>query len=88
MLELVVARYRKEKLRRYIRADAALAKPEIYEFLEAEGYDYAIRLPANPVLQEHIGQLITRPMGGPPNDVRRYYASLSYHAATWDKRHR
>ena len=61
MLEPVVARYRKKKLRRYFRADAAFAKPEIYEFLEAEGYGYAIRLPANPILQGHITHLLTRP---------------------------
>jgi len=48
----VVARYRGPPLRRYFRADAAFAKPEIYEFLEAEGYAYAIRLLTNAVLQE------------------------------------
>ena len=37
-MEPVVARYRERKLRRYFRADAAFVKPEIYEFLEAEGY--------------------------------------------------
>ncbi len=31
-------RYRPRKLRRYFRGDAAFARPEIYEFLEAEGY--------------------------------------------------
>jgi hypothetical protein len=41
--------------RRYFRGDAAFANPEIYEFLEAEGYGYAIRLPTNPVLQGKIG---------------------------------
>ena len=47
-----VARYRERDLRRYFRGDAAFANPEIYEFLEAEGYGYAIRLPANRLLQE------------------------------------
>jgi hypothetical protein len=47
VLEPVVERYRNRDLRRYFRADAAFAKPEIYEFLEAEGYAYAIRLPTN-----------------------------------------
>jgi hypothetical protein len=40
--------------RRYFRGDAAFAMPETYAFLEAEGYKYAIRLPANAVLQESI----------------------------------
>ena len=30
--------------RRYFRGDAAYANPGIYEFLEAEGYKYTIRL--------------------------------------------
>jgi hypothetical protein len=50
VFEPVVARYRDRKLRRYFRTDAAFAKPEIYEFLESEGYAYAIRLPTNAVL--------------------------------------
>jgi len=29
------------------RADAAFAKPEIYEALERRGVDYVIRIPAN-----------------------------------------
>jgi hypothetical protein len=51
VLEPVVARYRQHKVRRYFRADAAFANPEVYEFLEAEGYKYTIRLPANQVLR-------------------------------------
>ena len=51
MLEPVVARYRGKVSRLYFRADAAFANPEVYEFLEAEGFKYAIRLPANGVLQ-------------------------------------
>jgi Transposase DDE domain group 1 len=34
-LETVVARYRERDLRRYFRADAAFANPEVYAFLEA-----------------------------------------------------
>jgi hypothetical protein len=51
VLKPVVARYRERDLRRYFRADAAFANPEVYEFLEAEGYKYTIRLPANRILQ-------------------------------------
>ena len=36
--------------RRYFRGDAAFANPEIYEFLEVEGFKYTIRLPANTIL--------------------------------------
>ena len=41
VLEPVVVRYRGRQLRRYFRADAAFAAPEVYEFLEAEGFLYA-----------------------------------------------
>ena len=83
VLEPVVARYRGKSLRRYFRADAAFASPEVYAFLEAEGYKYAIRLPANRVLQESIGHLLKRPVGRPPGEVRRSYASFSYQAQSW-----
>ena len=48
-------------LRRYFRGDAAFAAPDIYEFLESEGFLYAIRLPKNQILQESIAHLLTRP---------------------------
>jgi hypothetical protein len=88
VLEPVVERYRERDLRRYFRGDAAFASPDIYEFLEAEGFLYAIRLPKNQVLQESIAHLLRRPVGRPPNHVRRYYANFSYQAGTWDKARR
>jgi hypothetical protein len=45
-------------LRIYFRADAAFAMAGIYECLEAERIKYAIRLPANQVLQNRIGYLL------------------------------
>jgi hypothetical protein len=83
VLEPVIARYRKRNMRRYFRADAAFANPEVYEFLEAEGYKYAIRLPANQILQERIAPLLKRPVGRPPVEVRRFYANFSYQAQSW-----
>ena len=78
-------RYRARWLRRYFRADAAFAMPEVYEFLEAESFRYAIRLPANRVLQQSIAHLLRRPVGRPPKEVRRYHASFSYQAQSWTK---
>ncbi len=60
----------------------------MYEYLEAEGFLYAIRLPRNQVLQESIAHLLTRPVGRPPNHVLRYYASFSYQAGSWSKKRR
>ena len=69
----------------YFRADAGFANPEVYEFLEAERIKYAIRLPANRVLQDRIGHLLKRPVGRPPNEVRRFHANFSYQAGSWTK---
>ena len=63
VLKPVVARYRGKVSRLYFRADAGFANPTVYEYLEAEGIKYVIRLPANRVLQERIGHLLTRPWG-------------------------
>ena len=41
--------------------------------------------PTNLVLQQSIGHLLTRPIGRPPNHVRRYYASFSYQAGSWEE---
>ena len=69
----------------YYRADAGFANPEVYEYLEAEGMKYAIRLRKNNVLQERIGYLLTRRVGRQPNDVRRSYANFHYQAGSWSK---
>jgi hypothetical protein len=85
VLEPVVARYRGVVKRLYFRGDAAFANPEIYEFLEAERIGYTIRLPANRMLQDRIGYLLKRPVGRPPEEVRRYYANFTYQAGSWKK---
>jgi hypothetical protein len=85
VLKPVVARYRGKVSRIYFRADAGFANPDVYEYLEAEGIKYAIRLPANRILQERIAYLLKRPVGRPSLDVRRSYASFNYRAASWTK---
>jgi hypothetical protein len=88
VLKPVVVRYKERKVRLYFRGDAAFASPQLYEYLEAQGFLYAIRLPANKVLQSSIAHLLSRPVGRPPNHVRRYYASFSYQAGSWDSKRR
>ncbi len=88
VLEPVVTRYKERDLRRYFRGAAAFASPDMYEYLEAEGFLYAIRLPKNQILQESIAYLLTRPVGRPPNHVLRFYASFSYQAGSWDRKRR
>ena len=88
VLEPVVERYKERQVRLYFRGDAAFASPDIYEYLEAEGILYAIRLPANKVLQESIAHLLRRPVGRPPKYVQRFYASFSYQAGSWNRKRR
>ena len=88
VLKPVVVRYQGRNLRRYFRGDAAFALPDLYEYLEAEGFLYAIRIPKNQILQESVAHLLTRPVGRPPNHVLRFYASFSYQAGSWDRKRR
>jgi Transposase DDE domain group 1 len=88
VLEPVIARYRNQRIELYFRADAAFAQPEIYELLEAEDIRYAIRLPANQVLQRRIGHLLTRPVGRPPKKPVVFYANFRYQAQGWTQARR
>jgi len=88
LLEPIVTRYREQSIRRFFRADAAFARPEVYEFLEAERFAYAIRLPANEVLQRQIAHLLTRPVGRPPKKPKVLYHSFEYQAGSWDRSRR
>ena len=67
----------------WFRADAAFAKPEIYEALEERGVKYAIRLPANDSLMRDIEELLSRPVGRPSNKPLIWYKGFLYQAASW-----
>jgi hypothetical protein len=88
VLEPVVERYQDENLVRYFRGDAAFADPNIYCFLEAEDYFYAIRLKGNNILYKHIEHLLTRPVGRPPKKPIIQYHNFYYKAASWSKSRR
>ena len=60
----------------------------MYDYLEAEGYNYAIRLKANTVLQGRIAHLLKRPVGRPPKHVQRFYASFGYQPGSWSRKRR
>src|SRR5580692_8407920 len=74
-----------QRLTHLFSGGRGLRDPEVYEYLEAEGIKYAIRLPANSVLQGRIGYLLMRPVGRPPNEVRCYYPNFTYQAGSWSK---
>ena len=85
ILETIVERYQKRRMRLLFRADAAFAKPEVYEYLEPRDIGYAIRLPANEVLQEHIKHLLKRPVGRPPKKPIIWYHDFRYQAGSWNR---
>jgi hypothetical protein len=65
------------------RADAAFAKPEIYEALEKRSLKYAKRLPANDSLERDIAELLTQPVGRPSHKPGVWYKGFLYQAASW-----
>jgi len=76
VLEPVVARYQGRNIPCYFRADAAFANPELYEYLEAEGFEYAIRLPGNDALLWDIEPMLTGPVGRPSSTPIGWYAGF------------
>jgi hypothetical protein len=89
VLRPVLARYSAETrpsiTRRRFRADAAFAIPALFDLLEAEGWDYAIRIKGNAKLHERIAWLTKRGPGRPPHHVVRHYTSFHYRAKSWSK---
>ena len=65
------------------RADAAFAKPEIYEALEERGVKYAIRIPSNDNLERDIAELLPRPVGRPSAKPLVEYKGFLYQAESW-----
>jgi len=81
----VIDRYRARGQTVVVRADAAFALPALYEALERRGVRYAIRLPANDILERRIEDLLTRPRGRPSHAPLVRYRSFEYQAASWDR---
>ena len=88
VLEPILSRYEETGVRRYFRADAAFAKPNIYEYLEERRVFYAVRLPSNDVLQREIAPLLLRPLGRPPKRPVVLYDDFWYRAGSWDRARR
>ena len=85
LLEPIVRRYAGSGLRKQFRGDAGFARPEIYEYLEEHDFLYAIRLPANAVLERMIEPHVKRPETLEPGDPVVTYRDLLYQAGTWDR---
>ena len=69
-------------------ADAAFAKPEIYEATEERGVDYVVRIPVNRSLELEIEDILFRPPGGPSRKPLVRYKSFRYQAGSWSRARR
>ena len=78
-----IARQQAEGLRVAFRADAAFARPAIYERLEQHDVDYAIRMPANKALEVEIEDILFRLPGRPSRKPLVRYKSFRYQAKSW-----
>jgi hypothetical protein len=85
LLNPIVKRYKNKNIRKYFRGDTAFTKSEVYEYLESNGFLYAIRLPANEILQKEIQHLWARPVGCPPKKPIVQTYDFMYLAAIWNK---
>ena len=84
VLAPAVERYQRDGVCLLFRGDAAFAKPEIYEYLELKVIEYAIRLPANTILEQEIKHLLKRPEGELPEKPVICYHDFQYQAKSWD----
>ena len=80
-----IKRQQGEGQRVTFRADAAFAKPAIYEALEDRGVDYVMRIPANKNLELEIEDMLFRPPGRPSLKPLVRYKSFRSQAASWSK---
>jgi len=81
----IIDRYRARAQTVVVRADAAFALLALYEALERRGVRYAIRLPANNILERRIQDVLTRPRGRPSHAPLVRYRSFEYQAASWSR---
>jgi hypothetical protein len=78
-----IARQQRQGKDVVVRADAAFAKPELYEALEVRGVKYAIRIPSNDILEREVAEMLKRSVGRPSHKPVVRYKSFQYQAAKW-----
>jgi hypothetical protein len=70
----------------WLRADAAFANPENYEYCEEERITYFIRLPSNASLERLLGPHLVRPVGRPlKSGIQVKTVDLLYQARSWSR---
>jgi hypothetical protein len=85
-LKPMVERYRPWFKLFWMRADAAFANPETYEYCEEHRITYFIRLPGNAILMRLLEPYLNRPVGRPPKSgIQVKVVDLQYQAKSWHK---
>ena len=88
LLNPIVERYATSRLRKQFRGDAGFARPDICEYLEEHEFLYAIRLPANAVLERELAACLERPEELEPWHPVVTYHDFAYQAGTWERARR
>ncbi len=82
----LVERYRPWFKLFWVRADAAFANPETYEYCEEQRITYFIRLPSNANLMRLLEPHLNRPVGRPPKSgIQVKIVDLHYQAKSWSR---
>jgi hypothetical protein len=82
----LVQRYRSWFKLFWLRADAAFANPETYEYCEEERIPYFIRLPSNVSLERLLAPHLGRPVGrSPQSGIQVKIVDLHYQAKSWSR---
>jgi len=82
----MVERYRPWFKFFWLRADAAFANPETYEYCEEHRITYFIRLPGNAILMRLLEPYLNRPVGRPPKSrIQVKVVDFQYQAKSWPK---
>jgi hypothetical protein len=82
----IVERYRGWFKLFWVRADAAFANPETYDYCEEHRGTYFIRLPSNANLMHLLEPHLNRPVGRPPKSgIQVKIVDLHYQAKSWSR---
>lgn len=78
------------KARILVRLDAGFASPEVFEFLEAEGLQYVVAMPKNPILERRAERHMrtARRRAAETGETRHVYAETRYAAGSWAHKRR
>jgi Transposase DDE domain group 1 len=73
-----------------VRLDGGFAAPEIFDFLEREGLEYAVAMGKNKVLERRAARLMgtARRLSRESGETEHLYSETRYAAGTWEQRRR